>query len=147
MMMKILIKNRISIAIAALFLTGSVAVYAATTTENVDDASTIGTSDTPQIKRQEKRMDKKSSHKSMQKNNSQMKMMDTNQDGVVSKDEYMAFHEKSYLDMKPGESGISYKNSMNNKPIGTTTGTSANGSIDITKEGEPINGTTTGTNK
>jgi len=147
MIMKNLMKNQIGIAIAALFLSGSAAVYAATTTENVDDASAIGTSDTPQIKRQEKRMDKKSSSKSMQKNNSQMKMMDTNQDGIVSKDEYMTFQEKSYLDMKPGESGISYKSSMNNKPMGTTTGMSKNGSVDVTKEGEPINGTTTGTNK
>jgi hypothetical protein len=36
---------------------------------------------------------------------------------------------------------------MNNKPIGTTTGVSNNGSTDDTKVGEPINGTTTGTNK
>jgi len=36
--------------------------------------------------------------------------------------------------------------SLNNKPIGTTTGVSTNGSTDDTKVGEPINGTTTGTN-
>jgi hypothetical protein len=35
---------------------------------------------------------------------------------------------------------------MNNKPIGTTSGVSKNGSVDITKDG-PINGTTTGTNQ
>jgi hypothetical protein len=36
---------------------------------------------------------------------------------------------------------------MNNKPIGTTSGVSNNESTDDTKVGEPINGTTTGTNK
>jgi len=35
---------------------------------------------------------------------------------------------------------------MNNKPIGTTSGVTHNGSTDDTKVNEPINGTTTGTN-
>ncbi len=69
--MKNLMKTQISIAIAALFLTGGTALYAATTTENVDDASAIS----------------------------------------------------------------------------TTTGVSENGSVDVTKKGDPINDTTTGTNK
>jgi hypothetical protein len=47
------------------------------------------------------------------------------------------------------ESGVKtgfYNNSMNNKPIGTTSGVSNNGSTDDTKVGQPINGTHTGTN-
>jgi hypothetical protein len=128
--------------------------YAATTPENSDDGSALGTSDTPQVKQQDRRIDKKSSDKNMKKNNrmgnsdkdmQMMKMMDTDNDGMVTHDEYMMHQEKMYGDMNPGEGGVSYKNSMNNKPIGTTTGKSKNGSVDITKDG-PINGTTTGTN-
>lgn len=148
--MKNLLKSKISLVITAIYIFGVSSVYAATNIEGVDDASEMGTSDTTQIKRQDRQMDKnsnKSINKSeMQKNKSQMKTMDSNKDGIVSKDEYMKFHEKNYLDMNPGENGISYKNSMNNKPIGTTTGVSKNGSVDITREDGPINGTTTGTN-
>ena len=126
-------------------------VSAATTPENTDDGSAIGTSDTPQIKHQDKRIDKGTTNKSMKRNNrmsnsdKQMKMMDTDNDGMVSHDEYMTYQEKKYGDMKQGDGGVSYRNSMNNKPMGTTTGKSMNGSVDITKDG-PINGTTTGTN-
>lgn len=86
------------------------------------------------------------------------KMMDTNGDGVISKDEYMAYHQQAYSNMKQTEGGVSvasmnsaikngyYRNSMNNKPIGTTTGVSHNGSTDDTKLDQPINGTHTGTN-
>ena len=142
-------KTITSVFLSAL-LVSSYSVYAATTPENTDDGSAIGTSDTSQIKHQDKRIDKSYSNKSMKKNhmsnsNKEMKMMDTDNDGMVSHDEYMAHHEKMYNDMKAGDGGISYKNSMNNKPMGTTTGKSMNGSVDITKDG-PINGTTTGTN-
>jgi hypothetical protein len=147
--MRNLMKTRLNTAIAAAFLIGSATISIAKA-ESVDDAKAIGTSDTPQIKRQDQRIDKKQSAKNMKKHDmsnkdNQMKMMDTNNDGMVSKDEYMTFHEETYNNMKPGEGGISYKSSMNNKPIGTTTGVSKNGSVDVTKEG-PINGTTTGTN-
>ena len=132
-------------------LVSAFSVSAATTPENTDDGSAIGTSDTPQIKHQDKRIDKGTTNKSMKKNSrmsnndKQMKMMDTDNDGMVSHDEYMAYHEKMYSDMKQGDGGVSYRSSMNNKPMGTTTGKSMNGSVDITKDG-PINGTTTGTN-
>lgn len=134
------------------FLVSSFSATAATNKENTDDASALGTSDTPQIKQQDKRIDKKMSNKSMRKNNhmsatdKEMKMMDTDNDGMVSRDEYMNHHEVMYGNMPQNENGgVSYKSSMNNKPIGTTTGKSMNGSVDITKDG-PINGTTTGTN-
>jgi hypothetical protein len=145
-----MIKTITSVFLTAL-LASSFSVSAATTPENTDDGSAIGTSDTPQIKHQDKRIDKGTTNKSMKKNNhmsnsdKQMKMMDTNNDGIVSHDEYMAYQEKMYGEMKPGDAGISYKNSMNNKPMGTTTGKSMNGSVDVTKDG-PVNGTTTGTN-
>ena len=48
--------------------------------------------------------------------------------------------------MNSGTQDGSNASSMNNKPIGTTTGVSTNGSTDDTKVGEPINRTTTGTN-
>ena len=143
-------KTITSVFLTAL-LVSSFSVSAATTPENTDDGSAIGTSDTPQIKHQDRRIDKGMTNKSMKRNNHrsnvnrEMKMMDTDNDGIVSHDEYMAHQEKMYMDMKPGDNGVSYRNSMNNKPMGTTTGKSMNGSVDITKDG-PINGTTTGTN-
>lgn len=143
-------KTITSVFLTAL-LVSAFSASAATTPENTDDGSAIGTSDTPQIKHQDRRIDKGTTNKSMKRNNrmsnsdKQMKMMDTNNDGMVSHDEYMAYQEKAYSDMKPGDGGVSYRNSMNNKPIGTTTGKSQNGSVDITKDG-PVNGTTTGTN-
>ena len=147
--MKKLLKHGVTTALAMTLLASAIYATAATTSENKDDGSSIGTSDTPQIKEQNKHLDKKSGQKNMKKNMSSrdknMKMMDTDNDGMVSREEFMSHHEKMYNDMKPGDSGVSYKNSMNNKPIGTTTGSSKNGSVDITKQG-PINGTTTGTN-
>ena len=143
-------KTITSVFLTALLMS-AFSVSAATTPENTDDGSALGTSDTPQIKHQDKRIDKSSTNKSMKRNNRmgnkdrQMKMMDTDNDGMVSHDEYMAHHEKMYSDMNPGDSGVSYRSSLNNKPMGTTTGKSMNGSVDITKDG-PINGTTTGTN-
>jgi hypothetical protein len=133
-------------------LASSFSVSAATTPENTDDASALGTSDTPQIKQQDRRIDKKSSNKSMKKNNrmsnsdKEMKLMDIDNDGMVSRDEYMNHHESMYGKMPQNDNGgVSYRSSMNNKPIGTTTGVSKNGSVDVTKEG-PVNGTTYGTN-
>ena len=145
-----LIKSALTSAIATTFLIGAFSANAATTTENTDDGSAIGTSATPQIKQQDKRIDKKANTKMMKKNtshksNSEMKMMDTDNNGMVSREEYMKHHEMTYGNMEQTEGGVSYKSSMNNKPIGTTTGVSKNGSVDITKEG-PVNGTTTGTN-
>lgn len=145
-------KTITSVFFTALLLS-AFSVSAATTPENTDDGSALGTSDTPQIKHQDKRIDKSYSNKSMKKNQmsnsnremKMMKMMDTDNDGMVSHDEYMAHHEKMYSDMHPGDGGVSYRSSMNNKPMGTTTGKSMNGSVDVTKDG-PINGTTTGTN-
>lgn len=137
---------------ATLMCASAFSVVAATTPENSDDGSAIGTSETPQIKQQDKRIDKKATNKSLNRNGAmshsdqEMKMMDTNNNGMVSKDEYTSYHEKMYDGMKQENGGVSYKNSMNNKPIGTTTGKSKNGSVDITNDG-PINGTTTGTNR
>lgn len=145
-------KTITSIFLTAL-LVSAFSASAATTPENTDDGSAIGTSDTPQIKHQDRRINKSSTNKSMKRNNRmsnrdrEMKMMDTDNDGMVSHDEYMAHQEMVYGKMPQNESGgVSYRNSLNNKPIGTTTGKSQNGSVDITKDG-PINGTTTGTNK
>lgn len=145
-----LFKRSLTNVITAAFLVGAFSVSAATTPENTDDGSAIGTSDTPQIKQQDKRIDKKATNKSMKKNtmnkhSKDMQMMDTDNNGMVSREEYMNHHEQSYGKMEQGEGGVSYKSSMNNKPIGTTSGVSKNGSVDVTKEG-PVNGTTTGTN-
>ena len=145
-----LIKSALTSAIATTFLMGGLSANAATTTENKDDGSALGTSSTPQIKQQDKRIDKKANTKMMKKNtshksNSEMKMMDADNNGMVSRDEYMKHYETMYGNMEQTEGGVSYRSSMNNKPIGTTTGVSKNGSVDITKEG-PVNGTTTGTN-
>lgn len=136
---------------ATAIFASSFAVAAATTTDNTDDGSAIGTSDSSQIKQQDKVIDKKATNKSLKQNgvmshsDMEMKLMDTDNNGMVSKAEYTLYHDKMYDGMKQEKGGVSYQNSMNNKPIGTTTGKSKNGSEDITKDG-PINGTTKGTN-
>lgn len=132
---------------------------AATTPSNTDDASSLGTDKSPQQMDQadtasSKTGQKPMSHKrAMHRRNTNLKAMDTNGDSLISKDEYMAYHEQQYAKMKQSDDGVTYRdmesganrNSMNNKPIGTTAGKSTNGSTDDTKEG-PINGTHTGTN-
>ncbi|HEY0841862.1 hypothetical protein [Methylotenera sp.] len=139
--------------LATVMCVSAFSVIAATTVENTDDGSAIGSSESPQIKEQDKRIDKKATNKSLKRNGTmshsdkEMKAMDTDSNGLVSKDEYILYHEKMYDKMKQKNGGISYKNSMNNKPIGTTSGESQNGSVDITKQDAPINGTSTGTNQ
>lgn len=104
--------------LATVFLSSSISAIAATTPDtNKDDASNLGTSDTPQIKQQQKRMDKNttsnrgknrtgsnnSSDQMMESN----KKMDTNSDGMISKDEYMAHQEMTFGSMKQGDGGVS----------------------------------------
>ena len=113
-----------SILVAAL----SVSAYsasAATTTSNTDDGSAIGTSETPELKQQAVTTDSVPAKKDTTKKHRMHK-----------KDK------KMNSDKPEGEN----TNSMNDKPIGTTNGVSNNGSTDDTKVGEPINGTSTGTN-
>lgn len=147
--MKKLLKHGVTTAFAMTLFASALYATAATTSENKDDGSSIGTSDSPQIKEQNKHLDKKSGQKSMKKNMSshekKMRMMDANNDGMVTREEYMSHQEKMYNDMKPSDSGISYKNSMNNKPIGTTTGSNKSGSVESTKQ-DRTSDTTTGTN-
>jgi hypothetical protein len=115
--------NKFTSSILAVALSVSVfSVSAATTTSNTDDASAIGTSETPQLKQQAIITDSVPAKKSMTKKN--------------------RMHKKMSSDKKDGANA----NSMNDKPIGTTNGVSNNGSTDDTKVGEPVNGTTTGTN-
>ena len=105
--------------LATVFLSSSISAIAATTPDtNKDDASNLGTSDTPQIKQQQKRMDKNttsnrgknrtgsnnSSDQMMESN----KKMDTNSDGMISKDEYMAHQEMTFGSMKQGDGGVSF---------------------------------------
>ena len=117
-------KNLIAKMIAAMFLFSSISVFAATTPDtNKDDGSNLGTSDTPQIKQQQKRIDKKSmskkhsTNKSMNKNQmmESNKKMDTNSDGMISRDEYMAHQEMMYGNFKQDDSGNGVSlNEMNN---------------------------------
>ena len=159
-MNKLTYKHHLSSSLLAVALCFSAySVSAATTTSNTDDGSAIGTSDTPQLKQQNKTTDTPTHNKTMSKksrmhkNSAEMKMMDTNNDGLISKDEYMSYQEQKFDTMKQTDGMVNMKdmrtgantNSMNNKPIGTTTGASNNGSVDVTKEGS-VNGTHTGTN-
>jgi hypothetical protein len=114
--------NKITSSILALALSSCIfSVSAATST--TDDSSKLGTSDTPQVQQQDK-----TTNETMPAKKS------------MSKKDRM--HKKMKSKMHQGEN----TNSMNDKPIGTTNGVSNNGSTDDTKVGEPINGTTTGTN-
>jgi hypothetical protein len=45
-------------------------------------------------------------------------MMDTNGDGMVSKDEYMAYHDKAYSSMKQTNGGVSNRDiESGEKPV------------------------------
>ena len=50
------------------------------------------------------------------------KMMDTNGDGMISKEEYMAHHEEMYSKMKQSNGGVSIKDMDAKMSIGTTKG-------------------------
>jgi hypothetical protein len=89
------------------------------------------------------------------------KIMDENNDGMVTKVEYMAYHDRAYDKMKQSNGGVSnkdieagvtkgfYNNSMNDMPIGTTNGVSNNGSNSRNNQSYTIprvDGTKAGTN-
>ncbi len=157
-------KQLICSLFAASLVLSTHSVLAATNTSNMDDASALGTSATPQIVQQNKTTDSVPNNKSTSKkshmhkksaSDADMKMMDTNSDGMISKDEYMNYYEQKYGNMKQTDGMVNMKdmrsgmssnsNSMNNKPIGTTSGQTSNGSVDVTKS-DSVNGTHTGTN-
>ena len=50
------------------------------------------------------------------------KMLDTNNDGMISKQEYMMHHEKSYSKMKQTRDGVSIVDMDNEMNVGTTKG-------------------------
>lgn len=127
-------------------------------------SNNLGNADSPQQLDQSKAASDKSARKPVlsatqqQLTKANLKRMDSNADGLVSKAEYMAYHDLAYgklrqtngevsvRDMQYGRTGTAHKSSMNNKPIGTTSGRSTNGSTDDTRKDGPINGTSTGTN-
>jgi hypothetical protein len=112
--------NRITSNLLALAFASCIfSVSAANST--TDDASKLGTSDTPQVKQHHKKSEMMHCKKGMSKKDCMHKKM------------------KSKMEDENNSS-------INDKPMGTTNGVSHNGSTDDTKVGEPINGTTTGTN-
>ena len=131
--------------LATVFLTSSISAIAATTPDtNKDDAANLGTSDTPQIKQQQKRMEKnsmsnKNKNRSGSSSNSSDQMMesnkkmDTNSDGMISKDEYMTHQEMTYGSMKQGDGGVSLDDMYSGKVEGAQTGG---------LEGKPVTGAT-----
>lgn len=66
---------------------------------------------------------KKMDHSRMSsKNRMSSKMMDTNGDGVISKQEFMSHHEEMYSSMKQTNGGVSIKDMDAEMYIGTTKG-------------------------
>ena len=131
--------------LATVFLTSSLSAFAATSpTTNEDDASNLGTSDTPQIKQQQKRMEKgnmtnRNNNRSGSSNNSSTQMMesnkkmDTNSDGMISKDEYMTHQEMTYGKMKQSDGGVSMSDMYSGEIEDANTGG---------LEGKPVTGAT-----
>ena len=64
----------------------------------------------------------KDSMDGLTQNQMSSKMMDTNGDGMVSKDEFMAHHEMKYSKMKQTNGGVSIKDMDAEMHIGTTKG-------------------------
>lgn len=124
----------------------------------------LGNADSPQQVDQSKAASEKTARKTLVSASQHLlskanaKKMDSNADGLVSKTEYMAYHDQAYgklrqtkgevsvRDMQYGRTGTANRSSMNNQPIGTTSGRSTNGSTDDTRKDGPINGMSTGTN-
>ncbi len=100
-------------------------VYSVSAATTTDDASTLDTSEIPQLKQQVNKTESTAA-----------------KSRVSKKDRLHKKNEKMYSKKQNRENA----NSMNDKPIGTTNGISNNGSTDDTRVGEPINGTRTGTN-
>ncbi len=109
-------------------LSTAVGAYAATDANtNKDDGSNLGTSDTPQIKQQERRMDKgtnqsdstSSDSKNMMESN---KKMDTNSDGMISKQEYLAHQEMLFGTMKQTDGSVSVDDMHSGMTESATTG-------------------------
>ena len=109
-------------------LSSAIGAYAATDANtNKDDASNLGTSDTPQIKQQDRRIDKGTNKSNASSNDSKTMMesnkkMDTNNDGMISKAEYMAHHETMYGNMKQTDGSVSIKDMHSGMTESATTG-------------------------
>jgi hypothetical protein len=149
-------------ALAAMFAMSGTGI--STVPPRDTQSNNLGNEDSPQQVDQSKAAKDKvgkavaSSTTQQQLSRANVKKMDSNADGLVSKAEYMAYHGRAYgklrqtngevsvRDMQYGRTGTANTSSMNNKPIGKTTGRSTNGSTDDTRKDDPINGTTTGTN-
>ena len=67
-------------------------------------------------------MAKKDHMRMSHKNRMSSKMMDTNGDGMISKEEFMAYHEGMYSKMKQTNGGVSIKDMDAEMHIGTTKG-------------------------
>ena len=67
-------------------------------------------------------MAKKGHMRMSHKNRMSSKMMDTNGDGMISKEEFMAYHEDMYSKMKQTNGGVSIKDMDAEMHIGTTKG-------------------------
>ena len=98
-------------------------------TASTDDASNIGNAESPQQMDQAEgksssgSMRKPMTHKSRMMRHDEAKMMDTNADGMVSKDEYMAYHEGRFGKMKQNSDGmVMMKDFKDPSDLGTTKG-------------------------
>lgn len=67
-------------------------------------------------------MKKKNHYRTSHKNRMSSKMMDTNGDGTISKEEFMTHHEEMYSNMKQTNGGVSIKDMDAEMNIGTTKG-------------------------
>ena len=67
-------------------------------------------------------MKKMDHYRMSHKNRMSSKMMDTNGDGIISKEEFMAHHEDMYSKMKQTNGGVSIKDMDAEMHIGTTKG-------------------------
>ena len=109
-------------------LSTAVGAYAATDANtNKDDGSNLGTSDTPQIKQQERRMDKGTNQSDSTSSDSKIMMesnkkMDTNSDGMISKQEYLAHQEMLFGTMKQTDGSVSVDDMHSGMTESATTG-------------------------
>ena len=138
-------KNIFMPLLIASFTLGSYSALAGNSTNTEDSQEGLVQNEsgvTEQSSEINKRKSTSQIKKSMAKNNRQTrnsmdyKMMDANSDGMISKDEYMTYHEQSYGKMKHTNDNVSIKDMDDYMNIGTTKGNKLQPSN--TKDAPPV---------
>ncbi len=137
--------NLLKTLLIASFTLGSYSAFAGNNSTNTEDSQEGLVQDESGVTEQSTgtntRKSTSNSKKSMAKNHQtrhsmDYKMMDANSDGMISKGEYMTYHEQSYGKMKHTNDNVSIKDMEDYMNLGTTKGNKLQPSN--TKDAPPV---------